>query len=93
MIIRILGDSQRNYDGKLQAQFLEDEKQLDLYFNLDEWENIMDNGVISGDRIQTLQPENVCIEFDREYEVDVDFGGKIFKLLKQNGWKETQQLL
>jgi hypothetical protein len=92
MIIRILGDSHRNYDGKLEAQFI-DEQTNSLYFDLKDWEDIEKNGIVSGNEIKLINPLHLEATFDTDYQVEKDAGEIFYQALKENGWNTTRQLL
>jgi len=94
MILRILGDSHRNFDGKLEAQFIDlNNESKNLYFDVNDWKDIPSNGIINGEEIKLFNPTPLSIDFDREYRISDEEFELIFEILKLNGWTEKRHLL
>ena len=85
MIIRILSD--KNYDGMLKAQFINNNDNYELRFNLDDWHSTSTNGLVGGDFIKFLDLDQpLTMIFDQEYEVTIEDARKIYKTLFEHGW-------
>jgi hypothetical protein len=91
MIFRILGDSDRDFDGKFEAQFI-DETEKHLYYDLDDWESMEANGGFNGKGMHIFKPVEMLIDFDTEYELESEAGEKVYEILKHNGWSETKRI-
>jgi hypothetical protein len=93
MRVIIDGDANRGYDGILKARFLnkENDETYELSFDVDKWISQEDNGIIGGQYISIVKPEPMILEFDQEYEFDLDTARKVYEYLAYNGWKPEEE--
>jgi hypothetical protein len=89
MRIVIEGDKERNYDGVFRATFKEGDGTRVLKYDLDDWKNMVESGIIGGGYIKLLQPDMFTLEFGQEYEYKKENADKLYDALCLNGWTPT----
>lgn len=90
MRFHVLGDNNREFDGKLSVIFNENNKTHELCFNLDKWEHPSKHGLIGANFIKFFNPE-LTLQFDQEYDYDIENSRKIYSILYYHGWRPKDE--
>ena len=86
----ILKEVGEKFSGKFKAEFQEKETHK-LFFDLDDWKSIADNGIFGGTYISIKIPQRMNLNFEQEYELDIETGRKIYETLYKHGWRDKEK--
>lgn len=77
-----------NNKDELIAHFIDDRDKIvsKLGFKLEDWVDPIKNGFITTTCLKIINPEEMDLEYDYEYNIDEETGNRIYKNLYFNKW-------
>ena len=86
MKLIIKGDKENNYNGIFIAEFTINEEIHKLYYDLDDWDDMVNSGNFGAEYVQYVSPKPLQLFFDKYYELEIEHLREIYSILTHHGW-------